>query len=181
MHQRPLGPRRAPPGELHAALGRHSQSGADARTAAMNGLLLDDISVDGCVTKAPGGGQVAGRSLVDRGKQGMKLPAWSRATAARWRGSWAGANRHDSPLLGPTLDKLADLGPLPETITVHLDAGYDSDATRELLAGRDLVGEIARKGNARPAWRDLNVPRPIRRGVPHGCNPGSTPLPWPSP
>jgi hypothetical protein len=25
------------------------------------------------------------------------------------------------------------------------------------------------------------VPRPIRRGVPHGCAPGSTPLPWPSP
>ena len=25
------------------------------------------------------------------------------------------------------------------------------------------------------------VPRPIRRGVPHGCTPGSAPLPWPSP
>jgi len=32
----------------------------------------------------------------------------------------AGAQRHDSPLLDPTLDLLADLGPLPDEITVHL-------------------------------------------------------------
>ena len=38
----------------------------------MIGLALADVSVDGCVTKAPGGGQIAGRSPVDRGKQGMK-------------------------------------------------------------------------------------------------------------
>lgn len=42
----------------------------------------------------------------------------------------AGANRHDSPLLAPPLDRLDDLGPLPDDITVHLDAGYDSDKTR---------------------------------------------------
>jgi transposase len=35
-------------------------------------LLLDDIAVDGCITKAPGGGEVAGPSPVDRRKQGMK-------------------------------------------------------------------------------------------------------------
>jgi hypothetical protein len=38
----------------------------------------------------------------------------------------AGANRHDSPLLESTLDRLDDLGPLPGTSTVHLDAGHDS-------------------------------------------------------
>ena len=36
------------------------------------GLLLEDIAVDGCITKAPGGGEVAGPSPVDRRKQGMK-------------------------------------------------------------------------------------------------------------
>lgn len=45
----------------------------------------------------------------------------------------AGATRHDSPLLVPTLDRLDDLGPLPDDVTVHLDAGYDSDKTRTLL------------------------------------------------
>src|SRR3954468_5819508 len=27
----------------------------------------------------------------------------------------------------------------------------------------------------------MTVPRPIRREVPRGCTPGSSPLPWPSP
>ncbi len=30
------------------------------------GLALDDIAVDGCITKAPGGGECAGPSPVDR-------------------------------------------------------------------------------------------------------------------
>ena len=62
----------------------------------------------------------------------------------------APANRHDSPLLAPTLDKLDDLGPLPDDITVHLDAGYDSQKTRGELAGRGLTGEIAHKGDKAP-------------------------------
>jgi transposase len=36
------------------------------------GLLLRDLAVDGCITKAPGGGACAGRSPVDRGKLGIK-------------------------------------------------------------------------------------------------------------
>ena len=36
------------------------------------GLVLQEILIDGCITKAPGGGECAGRSPVDRGKQGMK-------------------------------------------------------------------------------------------------------------
>lgn len=62
----------------------------------------------------------------------------------------AGANRHDSPLLAPTLDRLDDLGPLPEGITVHLDAGYDSAVTRTLLSERGLHGRIAHKGEKAP-------------------------------
>src|SRR5438067_12568311 len=40
-----------------------------------------------------------------------------------------------------------------------------------------------RAGEGLPSSRRhyLNVPRPIRRGVPRGCDPGATPLPWPSP
>lgn len=45
-----------------------------------------------------------------------------------------GANRHDSPLLRPTLEKLGRFElALPEQTTVHLDAGYDSTVTRKLL------------------------------------------------
>jgi transposase len=44
------------------------------------GLELAHLSVDGCITKAPCGGQVAGPSPVDRRKQGLKRSA---ATEAR--------------------------------------------------------------------------------------------------
>ncbi|AQW56024.1 transposase [Streptomyces hygroscopicus] len=62
----------------------------------------------------------------------------------------AGANRHDSPLLAPTLARLEDLGPLPDDITVRLDAGHDSDKTRTLLHERGLHGRIAHKGEKAP-------------------------------
>lgn len=44
----------------------------DAYDDWMIGLELDDVAVDGCITKAPRGGEKAGRSPVDRGKQGTK-------------------------------------------------------------------------------------------------------------
>ena len=36
------------------------------------GLELGDIAVDGCIAKLPCGGEKAGKSPVDRGKQGTK-------------------------------------------------------------------------------------------------------------
>ena len=48
------------------------------------------------------------------------------------------------------LDKLGERGPLPGDITVHLDAGYDSQNPSDELAGRDLTGEIAHKGDKAP-------------------------------
>ena len=119
------------------------------------GLELTDLAVDGCITKAPCGGEKAGRSPVDRGKGGLK-----RSTVVDARGIPLGtitapANRHDSPLLGTTLDTLEPLGGLPEGASVHLDRAYDSDATREKLAARRLFGEISRKGK----------PAPLRAGL----------------
>ncbi|HEX6524852.1 MAG TPA: IS5 family transposase [Streptosporangiaceae bacterium] len=116
----------------------------------MAGLLLQDLAVDGCITKAPGGGQCAGRSPVDRGKLGMKRSLLVEAAGIPLGRVLAPANRHDSPLLAPTLDKLGELGPLPGDITVHLDAGYDSRKTRSELAERGMTGEIAHKGDNAP-------------------------------
>ncbi|MET9663647.1 IS5 family transposase [Streptomyces sp. NPDC006510] len=114
------------------------------------GLVLDRIAVDGSITKAPGGGEVAGRSPVDRGKQGLKRSGMTDGYGIPLGRVLAGANRHDSPLLAPTLDLLDDLGPLPQDITVHLDAGYDSGKTRALLTERGLNGRIAHKGEKAP-------------------------------
>ena len=115
------------------------------------GLELTDVAVDGCITKAPCGGEKAGSSPVDRGKQGTK-----RSTAVDGRGIpiggvTAGANRHDSPLLVPTLDHASEsVGGLPEGASVHLDRGYDSNITRERLKERALNAEIAKKGQLAP-------------------------------
>lgn len=114
------------------------------------GLQLGDVAVDGCTTKAPRGGQAAGRSPVDRGKQGTKRSAGVDAAGIPLATLSAGANRHDSPLLAPTLDTMAAAGALPDGATVHLDRGYDSRVTRQLLAGRGLSAAIAERGKPAP-------------------------------
>jgi IS5 family transposase len=114
------------------------------------GLLLDTIAVDGCITKAPGGGEVAGPPPVDRRKLGMKRSLMVEGSGIPLGRVLAGANRHDSPLLAPTLDKLDDIGPLPDDITVHLNSGYDSGKTRDELTSRGLHGQIAHKGEKAP-------------------------------
>ena len=139
-----------------AALGLSERVHALALAAydRMLGLELDDLAVDGCITKAPGGGEVAGRSPVDRGKQGLKRSLVTDGLGIPLHVVAAGANRHDAPLLGPTLAGLDKLDRLPEEVTVHLDRGYDGGPTRALLDALGLDGAIARKG----------VPAPIQAG-----------------
>ena len=114
------------------------------------GLVLEDLIIDGCIAKAPGGGEVAGRSPVDRGKLGMKRSVLTEGKGIPLDRVLAPANRHDFVLLAGTLDKLDGIGPLPDGITLHLDAGYDSGKTRDELASRGIKGEIARKGVKAP-------------------------------
>ena len=117
----------------------------------MVGLQLEDLAVDGCITKAPCGGEAAGRSPVDRGKQGTKRSVLVDGAGIPLGTVVAAANRHDSPLLRPTLETLSRFGfDLPQRITVHLDAGYDSKATRGLLAELGCDGRIATKGVPAP-------------------------------
>ena len=123
-----------------AVPGRH-------RERSIVGLVLDDIAVDGCITKAPGGGEVAGpvpgrpaqtgHETVGAGR-GLRHPAGPGAgrgatgtTPRCWPPPWTGSD---------------DLGPLPDEITVHLDAGYDSGKTRETLADRGLHGRDRPQG-----------------------------------
>lgn len=116
--------------------------------------------MDRSLTKAPGGGEAAGRSPVDRGKQGMKRSGMTDGYGIPLGRVVAGANRHDSPLLAPTLDLLDGLGPLPDDITVHLDAGYDSLGTRTELDQRGLCGQIAHKGEKAPNSGESALARP---------------------
>ena len=62
------------------------------------GLDLGDVAVDGCLTKAPCGGERAGPSPVDRRKGGLKRSVASDGHGIPLGIASAGANRHDSPL-----------------------------------------------------------------------------------
>jgi transposase len=110
------------------------------------GLELADLAVDCCITKAPCGGEMTGRSLVDRGKRGIKRSMVVGACGIPLAIVIAPANRHDSPLLADTLSTLQRLGVLPDRARVNLDRAYDSYATRQKLAARGLRAEISEKG-----------------------------------
>jgi hypothetical protein len=123
--------------------------------AQMIGLRLGDISADGVITKAPCGAEKAGPSPVDRREGGLRRSVAAEATGVPLGLVSAGANRHDAPLLAPTLEQArTQVGALPSVVTVHLDGGDDSGVTRALLDALGLTGEIARKG----------VPAPVPAG-----------------
>jgi hypothetical protein len=117
----------------------------------MIGLDLEELSVDGSITKSPCGGEVSGRSPVDRGKQGTKRSVACDGEGIPLHLVAARANDHDSPLLEPTLAGICEMiGPLPHRPCMHLDRGYDSRKTRDLL---DILGydaKIAVKGKPAP-------------------------------
>jgi transposase len=114
------------------------------------GLDLSTVAVDGCLTKAPGGGEKAGKSPVDRGKQGLKRSLVTDAAGVPLHLVSAGANVHDTHLLRPTLEGLAGHGPLPAALAVALDRGYDSRRTRATLADLGLIGHIAHQPTGDP-------------------------------
>lgn len=63
----------------------------------------------------------------------------------------AGANRHDAPLLEPTIHATErHVGALPDNLVMHLDSGYDGKPGRTVLAEHDLLGKIAKKGTPSP-------------------------------
>lgn len=122
----------------------------------MIGLELADVSADGAITKAPCGGERAGRSPTDRGKGGMKRSTGVDANGIPLGITATTANRHDSPLLRGTFEACsAQLRHhWPQQVTAHLDRAYNNRPTRDLLDELGFDAEIARKG----------VPAPVQIG-----------------
>ena len=113
------------------------------------GLLLDDIAVDGCITKAPGGGEVAGPSPVDRRKQGMKRSLMVEGTASRWAGSWP-AQPPRLPAAGPTLDRSTTSARCPTTSPCTSTPATTPARPATNWRNGGLNGEIAHKGDKAP-------------------------------
>jgi hypothetical protein len=90
------------------------------------GLKLASVAVDGWTTKAPGGGEVAGRSPVDRGKKGRKRSVATDGPGSRWARS-----------------------PPAPTTTTRLGGGRSSPA-RPCPAGSPWTAAAARTGVRAP-------------------------------
>jgi hypothetical protein len=118
----------------------------------MIGLERGDVAVDGCITKAPGGGEHAGPSPADRRTGGLKRSVATEDYGIPLGITAAGANRHDSPLLAPALQAAAGQlgGALPSQRACHLDAGYDGGPARRTLDEQGCTAQIARKGTPAP-------------------------------
>ena len=132
------------------------------------GLDLSEVAVDGSLHKAPCGGEGTGPNPTDRAKTGWK---WSVATdrlgiPVGW--TIDGANRHDSILLKPTLQTVADRGLLTDIETLHLDRGYDSAVTTTRcteLGLTDVVCAKKRVKGALKAKKPLNPRDALARGT----------------
>jgi hypothetical protein len=118
----------------------------------MIGLELDDWCADGCITKAPAKSEASGPSPVDRRKGGLKRSTMTDAYGIPLAVAAAGANRHDSKLLEPTIEATkARVGDaLPEHPTLHLDSAYNGKPVAAILDEHGLIGEIAAKGVKAP-------------------------------
>jgi len=107
------------------------------------GLMADDAgqgiewewqAADGAMTKAPLGGGATGPNPTDRGKCGTKRSLLVDGRGAPIGIVVSGANRHDSPLLGPTLASIVVERPeSSETDPPHLclDQGYKGEPSEQ--------------------------------------------------
>src|SRR3954469_13439706 len=139
---------------IAAGLFERLRDGVLAAYERLIGLELADVSVDGCLPKAPGGGECAGRSPVDRAKLGLQRSQLADGTGVPITALPAPANIRDHLLLPATLDVLTGLlekvRAVPEETTVHLDAGYDYRPCRAELAHRGLGAQISQRGKPAP-------------------------------
>src|SRR3954447_16767915 len=115
-------------------------------------------------SRLPVAGRLRAGPRSTEANRAPNAPCWSRRPGSAIGCVVAGAHRNDSPLLRPTLDKLArfDQGMgigLPDDITVHFDAGYDSGKTRDLLDEFGCHGVISNKGFPLQAGRRWVIER----------------------
>ncbi len=124
----------------------------------MVGLHLEELAADGCITKAPSGGDCAGRDPVGRGKQGTKRSQLTDGYGIPVITVPSGANMRDHTLLSQTLDeftKLTDrIGHAPQDPRLSLDAGYDYQSVYTDLAERGITGRITQRGTKTPIQTD---------------------------
>jgi transposase len=106
-------------------------------------------AMDGAMTKAPPGGERAGRNPTDRGKQGAKRSLLPEAHGVPVGLAVEGADRHDKKLVEATLESIPVARPeatAEEPQGLCLDKGYDYDDTRELVREFGFTAHVRARG-----------------------------------
>ena len=107
-------------------------------------------SVDGCITKAPLGGEKTGKNPTDRAKSGTKRSLLTDANGIPLAISVEGANRHDKKILEQTLSAMAIVRPRPKKYNPQhmcLDKGYDYPDIRALIKSMKYIDHIKSRGD----------------------------------
>lgn len=123
------------------------------------GLLEFEVSVgldwtwqalDGCMTKAPLGGEATGPNPTDRGKLGTKRHLLTEGHGLPVGVVVTGANRNDMTQVEAVLDSMPVVSFEAEQ---HLcaDKGYDFDVVRSALSASGYVTHILSRGQERVA------------------------------
>jgi transposase len=108
----------------------------------VKGIDFEWQSVDGAMTKAPLGGEKTGKNPTDRGKSGTKRSLLVDGRGVPLGIVISGANRHDSPLLEPTLEAIVIDRPEPtEDNPQHLclDNGYQGEPTEKVAQDHNYI------------------------------------------
>lgn len=124
----------------------------------MIGLELDHLSADGCITKAPSGGECAGKSPVDRAKLGLKRSQLTDGTGIPLVTEPAPANVRDHTLLPATLDRFtASNRPSGRCRSIHISPWTPATTTGSSTTTWPAAGSMpvspraARRPRSRPA------------------------------
>lgn len=118
------------------------------------GLDFEWQAIDGCMTKAPLGGEATGRNPTDRGKCGTKRHLLVEGAGLPLGIVVTGANRHDKTQVEAVFDSMPILPPLPNPEQVQhfcADKGYDYDDIRSLIGLWQLTDHIKGRGEERVA------------------------------
>lgn len=115
-------------------------------------------SVDGCMTKAPLGGEKTGPNPTDRAKSGTKRSILTDGDGLPLAIAIDGANRHDKKMLADTLSGVIVPRPRPSTNAPQhmcLDKGYDYPDIRALVKKLKYLDHIKARGEETEAKKHI--------------------------
>jgi transposase len=117
----------------------------------LQGIDWSWLSMDGCMTKAPLGGEKTGKNPTDRGKKGVKRSLLVEANGIPVGVAVEGANRNDMKMVEATLESIPEDAARPEATPEQaqgmcLDKGYDDDEVRGLLVEFGFTAHIKARG-----------------------------------